>query len=38
MGNVLIFGIALFAVGWRYKVNPAKIGVVLTYTLNRTWF
>jgi len=33
-GNVLIFGIALFAAGFRRTVNPAKIGVVLSYTLS----
>ncbi|KAG7440775.1 P-loop containing nucleoside triphosphate hydrolase protein, partial [Guyanagaster necrorhizus] len=33
-GNVLILGIALFAAGYRNTVNPSKIGVVLTYTLN----
>ncbi|KAG5729874.1 Multidrug resistance-associated protein 1 [Termitomyces sp. T112] len=32
-GNVLILGIALFAAGYRHSVNPAKIGVVLSYTL-----
>ncbi|KAG6813847.1 hypothetical protein H0H92_006791 [Tricholoma furcatifolium] len=32
-GNVLILGIALFAAGFRHTVNPAKIGVVLSYTL-----
>ncbi|KAF8880183.1 multidrug resistance-associated ABC transporter [Infundibulicybe gibba] len=35
-GNVLIFGIALFAAGFRHSVNPAKVGVVLTYTLTIT--
>ncbi|KAF8882127.1 P-loop containing nucleoside triphosphate hydrolase protein [Infundibulicybe gibba] len=35
-GNVLIFGIALFAAGFRHSVNPAKIGVVLSYTLSIT--
>ncbi|KAG2004853.1 ATP-binding cassette transporter [Coprinopsis cinerea AmutBmut pab1-1] len=35
-GNILILGIALFAAGFREDVNPAKIGVVLTYTLNIT--
>ena len=33
-GNVLIFGIGLFAAGFRHTVNPAKIGVVLSYTLS----
>ncbi|KAF9500249.1 multidrug resistance-associated ABC transporter [Pleurotus eryngii] len=35
-GNVLVFGIALFAAGFRETVNPARIGVVLTYTLSIT--
>ncbi|KAJ7457054.1 multidrug resistance-associated ABC transporter [Mycena latifolia] len=37
-GNILIFGIALFAAGFRNSVNPSQIGVVLSYTLssNRT--
>ncbi|KAF4584938.1 hypothetical protein EYR40_001764 [Pleurotus pulmonarius] len=35
-GNILVFGIALFASGFRNTVNPAKIGVVLTYTLGIT--
>jgi len=33
-GNVLILGIALFAAGFRHTVDPAKIGVVLSYTLS----
>ncbi|KAG6856149.1 hypothetical protein H0H87_007054 [Tephrocybe sp. NHM501043] len=32
-GNTLVLGIALFAAGYRHSVNPAKIGVVLSYTL-----
>ncbi|KAK1229440.1 hypothetical protein PQX77_007488 [Marasmius sp. AFHP31] len=36
LGNLLVFGIALFASGFRNSVNPADIGVVLTYTLNIT--
>jgi ATP-binding cassette subfamily C (CFTR/MRP) protein 1 len=32
-GNILILGIVLFAAGFRTTVNPAKIGVVLSYTL-----
>lgn len=32
-GNVLILGIALFAAGYRFHVNPSKIGVILSYTL-----
>ncbi|TDL20293.1 multidrug resistance-associated ABC transporter [Rickenella mellea] len=35
-GNILIFGIALFAAGFRTSVNPSKIGVVLSYTLSIT--
>ncbi|KAJ6578750.1 multidrug resistance-associated ABC transporter [Mycena vulgaris] len=35
-GNVLIFGIALFAAGFRNTVNPSQIGVVLSYTLSIT--
>ncbi|KNZ81013.1 Multidrug resistance-associated protein 1 [Termitomyces sp. J132] len=36
-GNVLILGIALFAAGYRHSVNPAKIGVVLSYTLAKSF-
>ena len=32
-GNILVLGIGLFAAGFRTTVNPAKIGVVLSYTL-----
>jgi ATP-binding cassette subfamily C (CFTR/MRP) protein 1 len=32
-GNILVLGIALFAAGFRTSVNPADIGVVLSYTL-----
>lgn len=35
--NVLIFGIGLFAAGFRNSVDPAKIGVVLTYALGSTF-
>jgi len=35
-GNILVLGIALFAAGFRTTVNPAKIGVVLSYTLLMT--
>ncbi|KAF5360296.1 hypothetical protein D9758_009166 [Tetrapyrgos nigripes] len=35
-GNILIFGIALFAAGFRTSANPSNIGVVLTYTLSIT--
>ena len=31
--NILVLGIALFAAGFRTSVNPAKIGVVLSYAL-----
>lgn len=34
LGNILIFGIGLFSVGFRNSVNPSKIGVVLSYTLS----
>lgn len=37
-GNVLILGIALFAAGFRNTVNPAKIGVVLSYSLGSMFF
>jgi len=33
-GNILVLGIALFAAGFRTTINPAKVGVVLTYTLS----
>ena len=36
-GNILIFGIALFAVGFRRTVNPAMVGVVLSYTLSSAY-
>ncbi|KAF7373650.1 Oligomycin resistance ATP-dependent permease YOR1 [Mycena sanguinolenta] len=35
-GNILVFGIALFAAGFRHTVDPSKIGVVLSYTLSIT--
>ncbi|KIM43822.1 hypothetical protein M413DRAFT_434825 [Hebeloma cylindrosporum] len=35
-GNVLVLGIALFAAGFRDTINPAKVGVVLSYTLSST--
>ncbi|KAK7052301.1 multidrug resistance-associated ABC transporter protein [Favolaschia claudopus] len=35
-GNILIFGIALFAAGFRNTVDPSKVGVVLSYTLSIT--
>ncbi|EEB98107.1 hypothetical protein MPER_02444 [Moniliophthora perniciosa FA553] len=38
LGNILVFGIALFAAGFRASINPAKIGVVLSYTLSITAF
>ena len=34
LGNVLVLGIALFAAGFRHTIDPAKIGVVLSYTLS----
>jgi hypothetical protein len=36
-GNVLVFGIGLFAAGFRTSVEPAKIGVVLSYTLSSAY-
>ncbi|KAF9269804.1 multidrug resistance-associated ABC transporter [Marasmius fiardii PR-910] len=36
LGNILVFGIALFASGFRKTVDPSKIGVVLTYTMSIT--
>ena len=33
IGNSLVLGIGLFAAGFRHTVNPAKVGVVLSYTL-----
>lgn len=36
-GNILIFGIGLFAAGFRHSVEPSKIGVVLSYTLSSEW-
>ena len=38
LGNILVFGIALFAAGFRHNVNPAKTGVVLSYTLASEYF
>ncbi|KAJ7123626.1 multidrug resistance-associated ABC transporter [Mycena epipterygia] len=35
-GNILILGIALFAVGFRHTINPSQIGVVLSYTLTNS--
>ena len=32
-GNILVLGIVLFGAGFRTTVNPAKVGVVLSYTL-----
>lgn len=37
-GNILIFGIALFASGFRHTVNPSKVGVVLSYALGSKSF
>ncbi|KZS90158.1 multidrug resistance-associated ABC transporter [Sistotremastrum niveocremeum HHB9708] len=36
LGNILILAIAFVAVGSRNSVNPAKIGVVISYTLSIT--
>ena len=38
LGNILIFGIALFASGFRRSVDPSKTGVVLSYTLSSMFF
>ncbi|KAJ2926067.1 hypothetical protein H1R20_g11028, partial [Candolleomyces eurysporus] len=35
-GNILVLGIGLFAAGFRHDVNPARIAVVLSYTLGVT--
>ncbi|KAG6830985.1 hypothetical protein H0H92_013457 [Tricholoma furcatifolium] len=35
-GNILVLGIALFAAGFRYTVDPSMIGVVLSYALGIT--
>lgn len=32
-GNIVVLGIALFGAGFRNTVDPAKTGVVLSYTL-----
>ena len=34
LGNMLVLGIALFAAGFRHTIDPAEIGVVLSYTLS----
>ncbi|KAL5631354.1 hypothetical protein ACGC1H_007018 [Rhizoctonia solani] len=36
LGNLLILGIGLIAVGFRTSVDPSKLGVVLTYALTIT--
>ncbi len=36
LGNALLLGIALVAVGLRDSIDPSKIGVVLTYSLSVT--
>ncbi|PPQ74022.1 hypothetical protein CVT26_006961 [Gymnopilus dilepis] len=36
-GNILILGIGLFGAGFRHTVNPAKIGVVLSYSLSSAY-
>jgi hypothetical protein len=33
LGNLLILGIGLIAVGFRTSADPSKLGVVLTYAL-----
>ncbi len=37
-GNILLFGIAIFAAGFRDSVDPSKIGVVLSYALGSMSF
>ncbi|KAH7103342.1 ATP-dependent bile acid permease [Auriculariales sp. MPI-PUGE-AT-0066] len=36
LGNLLVLGIGLVAVGFRDTTNPSKMGVVLTYSLSIT--
>ncbi|EJD44619.1 ATP-dependent bile acid permease [Auricularia subglabra TFB-10046 SS5] len=36
LGNVLVLGIGLIAVGFRNTTNPSKMGVVMTYSLTIT--
>lgn len=36
LGNLLVLGIALFGSGFRKTVDPANVGVVLSYTLSST--
>jgi ATP-binding cassette subfamily C (CFTR/MRP) protein 1 len=36
LGNLLVLGIGIFAVCFRNKVSPAKMAVVLTYSLQTT--
>lgn len=36
LGNILVLGIVLFGSGFRHKVDPSKVGVVLSYTLSIT--
>jgi uncharacterized membrane protein len=36
-GNILILGIALFGAASSKTINPAKTGVVLSYTLGSEW-
>ncbi|KAJ7753347.1 multidrug resistance-associated ABC transporter [Mycena maculata] len=36
LGNLLLLGIGIFASGERHSINPAKVGVVLSYSLGIT--
>lgn len=37
VANLLVLGIGLFGAGERKTVNPANVGVVLSYTLSSTF-
>jgi ATP-binding cassette subfamily C (CFTR/MRP) protein 1 len=34
LGNMLLLGIGLYASGQRFALDPAKIGVVLSYSIS----
>ncbi|KZW02973.1 cadmium ion transporter [Exidia glandulosa HHB12029] len=36
LGNILVLGIGIIAVGFRNSVNPSRMGVVMTYSLTIT--
>jgi hypothetical protein len=38
LGNLLIIGIGLFAVGQAKITDPSKVGVVLSYALGSEYF